>query len=100
MVEGLPLYPGAQPCVGSGFCCKTAPCPFGEVTSPTNRACNKLVQIEAPGHPRYICGIAQEIVQQPGWEVAPAFGAGCCMTLFNEDRRAILQENQKPHRDG
>jgi hypothetical protein len=32
----LPLYPGAEPCVGSGFCCKKGPCQFGESISTEN----------------------------------------------------------------
>jgi len=94
----LPLYPGAEPCVNSGFCCKKGPCQFGEVTSPENHACKHLqVMPQPPGrYPRYVCGIYDHIVQQPGWEYAPAFGAGCCASLFNHDRAAILRE-QRTH---
>jgi hypothetical protein len=90
----LPLAENASPCVNSGFCCKIAPCPFGEVVSDTDRSCKFLVEVEQEQgkHPRYICGKYDEIIQQPGWELAPAFGAGCCMTLFNHDRAAILKE--------
>ena len=90
----LPLYPGANPCVGSGFCCKSAPCPFGKRTSVTDPSCAYLVQIQVQegNHPRYTCGIYEYIITQPGWETAPAFGAGCCSALFNEDRSAIIRD--------
>lgn len=81
-----------SPCVGSGFCCKQAPCPYGEVTSPTDRACRFLVRIEGSGHPRYTCGKYDEIIGQPGWEMCPAFGGGCSSVMFNEDRRIIIRE--------
>lgn len=79
----LPLYPGASPCVGSGFCCKARPCPFG-----TGTPCVHLKPVDDL---RYTCGIAEEIMQQPGWELAPAFGAGCSSTLFNTDRDRIIR---------
>lgn len=82
-----------SPCVGSGFCCQTAPCPFGQVTSPTNLACKFLEEIKEPHiNKRYTCGIADQIIGKPGAELCPAFGAGCCMPLFNPNRRAIIQE--------
>lgn len=99
----LPLYEGAQPCVGSGFCCKVGPCPFGTVTSRTNPTCIHLKEIEQEDgkHPRYTCGIAAEIVGKPGWENAPAFGAGCCSTMGNTARNAIIRElRNSPDLDG
>lgn len=89
----LPLWPGAQSCVRSGFCCKQAPCGFGEVTSPTDRSCNKL-GVDADG--RYCCTIAEQIVLAPGWELSPAFGSGCCSSL-NPDRQAILRRRAEEH---
>lgn len=93
-MKPLPLHEGASPCVGSGFCCKKGPCPFGSRTSEMNPACIHLVLIQQePGlYPRYTCGIYDEIIGRPGWEFAPAFGAGCCSTLFNEDRSAIIAQ--------
>jgi len=40
---------------------------------------------------RYTCGIAEEIMTKPGWELSPAFGAGCSSTLFNADRDRIIR---------
>lgn len=90
----LPLYDGASPCVGSGFCCKRGPCPFGSVTSSTDYSCIHLTPIEVKQneHQRYTCGIYDYIITQPHWELAPAFGAGCCSPMFNPDRSAILRD--------
>ena len=94
MQAPLPLYPGAQSCVGSGFCCKQAPCPFGEATAPDNPACKHLKEVpqDVGKQSRYTCGIYDYIITQPDWENAPAFGAGCCSSLFNPDRERILRE--------
>lgn len=76
-------------CVHCGWCCRNGPCPWGEVTSPTDRSCKFLV----PGKPgRWLCGKYDEIIGQPTAEISPAFGAGCCATLFNTDRERILME--------
>ena len=94
----LPLaeYDGykASPCVGSGFCCKKAPCGFGEPVSDTDRSCIHLVEVEQQDgkHPRYTCGIFEQIIGQPGWEHSPAFGAGCCAVIGNRDRQNIIAE--------
>jgi len=68
-------------CVRSGYCCKVAPCPFGEWDAERGQ-CAHLIG-DKPG--RYSCGIYEYIEQQPGADVAPAFGAGCCSSL-NTDR--------------
>lgn len=94
MIKPLPLYPGASSCVGSGMCCKRAPCQFGKVTGPDNLTCVYLKAIDTNygQHPRYTCGIYHQIIGQPGWELSPAFGAGCCSSLFNADRDAIIRD--------
>lgn len=40
----------------------------------------------------YRCGRYDYIKQQPGNEMMPAFGAGCCMSLFNKERNKIIKE--------
>ncbi len=94
MVAPLPLYPGAVPCVHSGFCCKRRPCSFGESVSAADAACKHLVEVQQDDgkQPRYFCGIYDHITSQKGWEIEPAFGAGCCSPLFNRDRARILRE--------
>lgn len=81
------------PCVGSGFCCKQAPCPYGERDAGTGwcRHLRPWAQNSLPV-PRYRCGRYEEIVKQPDADLCPAFGAGCSSTLFNPDRDAILVE--------
>lgn len=81
--------------MGSGFCCKTAPCGFGEADA--GGGCLYLVvwqQSETTAE-RYRCGKYAEIVGRPGAELSPAFGAGCCSPLFNGRRDAILVELRK-----
>lgn len=80
-------------CVNCGFCCRIAPCPYGEVTSPTNRACRFQVPDETrPG--RWLCGKYDQIVGQPDADVVPAFGGGCCCSMFNADRRRIIESER------
>lgn len=90
MIE-LQLARHASPCVRSGLCCKKAACGFGERTSEDDPAC-KFLEGEGPGE--YFCGIAEEIVKDPSWEISPAFGAGCCMALFNDAREQVLRERR------
>jgi len=83
----LELYPGSVPCVRSGFCCKRSACAFGEYDH-EKQQCKFL---ETGGDGRYQCGKFDEIVDAPFAEINPAFGAGCCMPLFNEDRQRIIE---------
>lgn len=82
-----------RPCVGSGFCCKQAPCPYGKAL-PGSRQCVYLAvwdQSETVAT-RYRCERYDFIKAQPGSDFSPAFGAGCSSALFNTDRDAILIE--------
>lgn len=86
-------------CVGSGFCCKKAPCEFG-APDPVTRACIYLE--EWPGNDlgvtRYRCGRYEFIVADPsGSRGSPAFGAGCCSPLFNGNRDRISLALVKRH---
>ena len=90
MSEPLPLYSGAVSCVQSGFCCKQAPCPYGEWDA-VKQQCKYLE--EHDNGIQYNCGKYAEILARPQseWAGVPAFGAGCCNSLFNEDRDRILE---------
>lgn len=94
-MKTLPLYiddrgrPASQ-CIRSGYCCKQAPCGFG-VWDADKHQCKHLQQDQAG---QYECGIACEIVTQPGWELSPAFGSGCCSPL-NGDRAIILRRRKE-----
>ena len=79
--------PQFAPCVRSGFCCKKAPCPFGEGTPCIYLGGDK------PGN--YYCEKHDEITKDPTSHISPAFGGGCSSTLFNLDRNTLLT-NQKP----
>lgn len=85
-------------CVGSGHCCKTAPCPFGVRLE--SGACAFLVpwpevSVETI---RYRCDRYDEIVGLPGSEHVPAFGQGCSSPLFNVERQAIVRELSRSKR--
>lgn len=93
MSEPLPLYAGARPCVGSGFCCKKRPCSWGKWNE-TRTQCEYLTEVvETRQQVRHTCGIAKQILDEHGWQVEPAFGAGCCAALGNTAREAIIAEN-------
>lgn len=87
-----------QPCVGSGFCCKKTPCPYG-APDPVTGGCVHLVSWEDDDleAPRYRCGRYEFIVKQQGAEFVPAFGAGCCMPLFNDARDQVLRAMVRRH---
>ena len=79
-----------EPCVRSGYCCKKAPCVYGERDD--RGWCNHLVETSKVGDvPLYGCEIYDYIKTQPGWEFTPAFGAGCSSTLFNDDRDRVVR---------
>jgi len=82
-----------RPCLRSGYCCKQRPCPYGEVTSPSNPSCRHLQRDESG---RYECGIYDQIVRQPGSEISPAFGAGCCSPM-NSDRQDLVEKRSTIH---
>lgn len=91
-----PAFPDS-PCVGSGFCCKRAPCPFGTWDDAAHQ-CASLVPwtgdalTDADGPvPRYRCAKHDEIVKHPLAHIAPAFGAGCCQPMFNVERNRIVR---------
>jgi len=96
MTTVLPLYEGAKPCVRSGMCCNKSPCGYGE-SRDDSPACRFLQKDE---NEQYECGKFDEIVRDGNrWHMSPAFGAGCCMPLFNEEREEILKKFRKTHND-
>ena len=74
----------ARPCVGCGYCCKTAVCVVGQIFLKTgpHPPCPGL---EHNGE-RYRCKIAEE----HGEELA--IGAGCCSPLNSERQIMIRRE--------
>ena len=75
-----------EPCVRCGFCCRRGPCAAGQVTSPTNPACRFLIQDGI----HWNCGKYEEIVKHEKGNRFPMMGSGCSSTLFNEDRRRVI----------
>ena len=87
ILEGIRI----RTCVQSGFCCSKSPCGYGESTSDDDPACKYLSEPNKIG--QQFCGRYEWIVENvPGYEFYPAFGAGCCMPMFNEKRTNILQK--------
>ena len=81
-------------CVRSGFCCQNAPCVYGERTSDKDKSCRFLEvdHILQDGRTKvHRCGKYDEIKDLPGADITPAFGAGCCQPLFNENRQSIIR---------
>ena len=85
------------PCVGSGMCCKKVPCGFGEWNAAKTQ-CRYLEETYSTVDPTdgqptsiYRCARYEYIVQQPGAEWMPAFGTGCCMSLFNDNRQRVIR---------
>jgi hypothetical protein len=79
-------------CVRSGLCCKTGPCAFGKWDAAAHQCHYLQVSEAAEGYTIYACGIKDQIDALPpeaGAAINPAFGAGCCMPLFNANRDAI-----------
>ncbi len=77
-------------CVRSGFCCKRAVCPWGEWDSNKHQCVYLEEDTRIDDVVLYRCGRYDFIIKQRGAEISPAFGAGCCSPLFNEDRDRIL----------
>jgi hypothetical protein len=81
----LPLYPGAKPCIGCSFCCRSAPCIYGECEPGGD--CKQLVW----DGQRWRC---QLVLMSGRYAVALYVGEGCCSAL-NTFRR----ENRVPTPD-
>ncbi len=91
-------YAKHYPCKRSGRCCKTSACPFG-IWDAAKHQCSYLEVAEhGDGYTIYSCGIKDKIEALPHEAMAmvsPAFGAGCCMPLFNDDRNAIIRHKEQ-----
>lgn len=77
-----------KPCVGSGFCCTKSPCAYGEANE--KGACKHLTEPNELG--QMACGRYDWIkANVPNWQYYPAFGAGCCMPMFNNMREQVIK---------
>lgn len=85
-IDGYPI----KPCMKSGFCCTKAPCQYGEWND-DKTACKYLAEPNDIGQRdclRYDW-IKENV---PTCAMYPAFGAGCCMAMFNRDRDQVIAE--------
>ena len=69
-----------RPCIHCGYCCRQAPCCYGENTN-TSNACIHLTEDNK-------CGIYDKVKHDI---ISPAMGAGCCSPM-NTDRRDLLRK--------
>jgi hypothetical protein len=73
---GHPLepYPGTNPCVRCGYCCKKSACPFGTWDVKKGQ-CSMLIEEDG----KFGCSRYEEIINLPPsqWVKSPAFGCGC-----------------------
>lgn len=94
MNKPLALYPGAKPCVRCAACCRKVSCGFGVYDFKKGQC----VYLKEDGI-QTLCAIYEKILELPveEWEASPAFGAGCCMGMFNEHRTKIINELEKKH---
>lgn len=74
-------------CYRCGECCRSVPCGYGEWNA-DETACRFLIEHEDS---TTSCGRYEHILIQPGSHIMPAFGAGCCRTLFNEKRKDLIR---------
>lgn len=81
------------PCVGSGYCCKTARCMLGAQVHGPGDNCPSLVWEDG----RYWCQLVKEAAGEDSDRLRTelAIGAGCCSPLFNQDRLIVLS-GRKP----
>ena len=71
-------------CVCCGYCCTKGACAFGDWNE-IKHQCKHLTEDK-------LCGKYREIINQPAAKFNPAFGAGCCMSLFNSFRERKIKQ--------
>jgi len=87
-------------CVQCGYCCSVTPCPYGEEVSRDNHACKYLSKPNEFG--QRLCTKYDAIkmdfsntLKSTLRDLCPAFGAGCCGSLFNNIRDAVIIKLKK-----
>ncbi len=81
-----------KPCLSCGFCCKKSPCPFGEWDEKNSQCMFLEIKKDHRVCIEYKCDkydYIQKLPEESAANFSPAFGSGCCMTLFNEDRNRL-----------
>jgi len=73
-------------CVQCGYCCTVRPCPYGKWDY-AKKQCTFLTE-------NSLCSKYEEILEQPGSEISPAFGTSCSSSLFNTRREEILRRQR------
>jgi len=78
-----------EPCLQCGMCCKKCPCAYGKWDNVKKQCCFLLLDKQTEEYTTYKCGIYDEIIKDAQSYFNPAFGSGCCQSLFNSDRQKI-----------
>lgn len=73
-------------CVQCGACCDFAPCGYGESKTNSNGCKYLISQEKNTDYEFFRCDRYEYIITQKDAAISPAFGSGCCMSLFNERR--------------
>ncbi len=79
----------SKPCVGSGYCCKKAPCVLGVEKHGQVAPCPSLVFKDG----RYWCGLVEDAKSEEEKQHLInilGIGAGCCSPL-NSDRAKMIR---------
>lgn len=76
-------------CVRSGFCCRKAPCPFGE----REEGAEYCKFLSFDDNEIAECLNYENIQKDPSSFVSPAFGYGCCMSIGNSLRDKIISRD-------
>ena len=81
-----------NPCVNCGYCCKQGICGYGKYDEKKKRCIylkiyNKKIRT-------YRCLKYKEIVEQEKDSEYPMFHCGCSSSLFNNDRKIVLNNIQ------
>jgi len=87
-VDPTKMITNSNSCVGCGYCCTKAACPFG-VWDQEAKQCESLLPPNEQG--QRLCGAYDEIVAS-GERLSPAFGAGCSSSLCNDLREDLMRK--------
>ncbi len=85
------LLRNRRACVGSGHCCKSGPCNYGDWDAARHQCKHLIVAASVDGIEIHACGIYDKIVGQPDAKWNPAFGTECCQPMFNDNRNRIIK---------
>lgn len=69
----------------------TAPCPYGD----WDKKKHQCTSLEINDNLIASCAKYEEISKDKSSKISPAFGAGCCMPLWNARREVIIRRDYR-----